>query len=229
MTETVYETGWAVAEHAPAADEYWGQDALVAEPSSEQKKGATAPSVLAGKQRFEGILARNSIEAVCNVAFRTPRAAVKINDVVVPAGFPSVVGFWRAAKSVRMFFWGVKKWREVYPEAAWSAPAAGSGFSTCTAGRLRRAIVTDSNEKPLTKVQIAIVNALVSRGVVRRADRTALALLRRAINMARWRKAIMRCLFLVRLRRLRMRSKAKRRKIVRPNGRESPSLRLHRV
>lgn len=227
MAETAYDNGWAVAEHAPAADEYWGQDALVSEPTSEQKKGATAPSVLAGKQRFEGILARNSAEAVCNVAFRTPRAAVKINDVVVPAGFPSVVGFWRAAKSVRMFSWGVRKWQEVYPGAAWAAPTLGSGFSACAAGRLRRTIVIDSKEKPVTNVQAAIVKEMVLHGVVRRADRAASAFLRITINTARWRKSVTRCLFFVRLRRM---LAAKRRKRTRrPTGRESPSLKLART
>lgn len=203
---------------------------MVSEPTSEQKKGAVAPSVAAGKLKFDGMMARDSTEAVCNVAFRTPRASVTINQVVVPAGFPSVVEFWRTAKSVRMLCWGLCKWQAIYPDAAWLAPAASSGFSACPAGRLRRAIVADLKEKPTTNVQAAIVRELVRRGVLRRADRAASATLRRTINAARWRKAMLRCLFLVRLKRLLAKPKAKRRKAARrPTGRESPSLKLART
>lgn len=227
MTESSYDCGWAVAEHLPAVDEYWGEDALVHEPTSEQKKGAVAPSVAAGNKKFAGLLSRDSSESVCNVAFRAPRAIVKINGAVLPAGFPSVVDFWRGAKSKRMFTWGLRKWHAVFPGAAWVAPMIGSGFSSCAAGRLRRAVVVDSNGRPVTSAQVRIVRGLVRCGVIRCADRAASAFLRIKINLARWQRAAMRCLFLVRLRRC-LGRKRRRVTAVRPSGRESPSLKRAR-
>lgn len=217
-------------EHTPTAEEYWGEDAIVVEPGSEQKKGAVAPSVAAGLKKFGGIIARDSPNAILEVAFRKPRASVSINRVVVPAGFPSVVEFWRAAKSTRMFAWGLCKWRKIHPDAAWSAPMKGLGFSACSAGRLRRAIVADSTDQPVTDVQRAIVRAVVRHGIVRFAGRGASVAVRLVVNLTRWRKAILRCLFLARLARLArvlVCPDAKRRKMAGARtGRESPSLHL---
>lgn len=218
---------WAVADHLPPPEDDWGEGALIAEPTTEMKKGAVAPSIAAGKKRFDGILARDSAESVCNVAFRTPRAAVKVNNVVLPAGFPSLVEFWRRAKSERMFKWGLRKWLDVWPDVEWTAPKTGSGFSACVPGRLRRAIVADSIEAPLKKVQVQIVKALVRCGIVRRADGAASKLLRLKINRVRWQKAIARCLFIVRLRRLMLR--CRRKAAARSTGRESPSLKRARM
>ena len=199
MAHASFETSWAVAEHAPAPEEYWGQDALVALPTDGEKKAAVAPSVAAGRKKFADMFKRNSDGIAWRIAFKTSRAWVTIDDQKVPAGFPTLAEFWRESKSLRAFKWGLSKYMELYPDAAWVAPDGSTQFTPCVAGQLRKAIVANSQEKASVGVQRSLIRLLVRRGLIKRASSSATPDLRKLINLERMRKAQMRALAIVRI------------------------------
>lgn len=198
MAHATFETGWAVAEHAPVPEEYWGQDALLALPTDGEKRGAVAPSVAAGQKKFQDMFKRDSNDTACRIAFKTSRACVKVGMCSVPAGFPSMAEYWRKSKSLRMFKWGLSKHLELYPDASWVAPDDSTEFTQCAAGHLRKAVVVDTLDKNLTNVQQSIILLLVRRGVIKRASVSASPRLRAVINLGRMQKAQMRALFIAR-------------------------------
>lgn len=240
MAHASFETPWAVVEHAPPPEEYWGQDALVALPSDVEKKGAVAPSVAAGRKKFADMFKRNSDGTAWRIAFKTSRAWVTIDNQKVPAGFPTLAEFWHESKSLKAFKWGFSKYVELYPNASWVAPEGGTEFTPCVAGQLRKAIVASSLEKASVGVQRHLVRLLVRRGLIKRASSSASPNLRKLINLERLRKAQMRALSLVRIASFwyewQSDAPAAAAPVAappvaarQPSGRESPSLKRQRV
>ena len=152
----------------------WSLDA-----NSIQTKNAIAPAEAAGADKFDGMMKRDSSDLAWKVAFKTMRKS-RVGDNRIPSGFPQLWAFFLEARSLRVFQWGFRKYKELYrDDTAWKCWAAQPGtvgewhpqklraciWTLCD--RAQRGLIKESTKKPytVTKVQNQIISWTMAAGL----------------------------------------------------------------
>lgn len=78
-----------------------------------QLKNAIAPAEAAGAEKFVEMLRRDSSDLTWRVSFKTMRKA-RVGDARIPCGFPQLWSFFLDARSLRVFQWAFRKYKELY-------------------------------------------------------------------------------------------------------------------
>ena len=125
-------------------------------------RSAIAPAEAAGAQKFDGMFKRNSPDVAWKVAFNTMRKS-RMGDSRIPSGFPQLWVFFHEARSIRVFQWGLRKYKELYADNAhwtqWTGQPSNLGqwhpqklrvamWTHCD--RAQRKAINDSTKKPYT-------------------------------------------------------------------------------